>query len=146
MQLRMLPTRLQIPRLKRKAKADAAAAAAKKVASTGTMPEDGQIYISEIMFAGGGILPQWIEISNGSRTEEVNLSGWTITVDNAAADADVSIGASAKFTIADGTTIDMSGQQDRRRQPSSLSPKQGRNNVDGSGSGSEPLEELTKSI
>ena len=31
---------------------------------------------------------------------------------NAAADADVSIGASAKFTIADGTTIDPSGQQD----------------------------------
>ena len=42
-----------------KAKADAAAAALKKTESTGTMPEDGQIYISEIMFAGGGILPQW---------------------------------------------------------------------------------------
>ena len=42
----------------------------------------------------------------------MNLSGWTLTVDNAAADADVSIGASAKFTIADGTTIDASGQQD----------------------------------
>ena len=79
-----------------KAKADAAAAALKKTASTGTMPEDGQIYISEIMFAGGGILPQWIEISNGSRTEEINLSGWTLTVDNAAADADVSIGASRR--------------------------------------------------
>ena len=90
-----------------KAAADKAAAAVKKTESTGTMPEDGQIYISEIMFAGGGILPQWIEISNGSRTEEINLSGWTITVDNAAADADVSIGASAKFTISDGTTIDM---------------------------------------
>ena len=100
-----------------KAKADAAAAAVKKTASTGTMPEDGQIYISEIMFAGGGILPQWIEISNGSRTEEINLSGWTLTVDNAAADADVSIGASATFTIADGTTIDMSGQQ---KSPSTI--------------------------
>ena len=66
-----------------KATADAAKADADKIASTGTMPEDGQIYISEIMFAGGGSLPQWIEISNGSRTEEVNLSGWTITVDNA---------------------------------------------------------------
>ena len=93
-----------------KAKADAAAAAAKKVAGTGTMPEDGRIYISEIMFAGGGILPQWIEIANGSKSEEVNLSGWTLTVDNAAADADVSIGASATFTIADGTTVDPSGQ------------------------------------
>ena len=115
-----------------KAKADAAAAAVKKTESTGTMPEDGQIYISEIMFAGGGILPQWIEISNGSRTEEINLSGWTITVDNAAADADVSIGASATFTISDGTTIDMSGQQ---TSPSTILvvTEAGRNNVDGSG-------------
>jgi hypothetical protein len=115
-----------------KAKADAAAAAVKKTESTGTMPEDGQIYISEIMFAGGGILPQWIEISNGSRTEEINLSGWTLTVDNAAADADVSIGASATFTIADGTTIDMSGQQ---KSPSTILvvTEAGRNNVEDSG-------------
>ena len=115
-----------------KAKADAAAAALKKTASTGTMPEDGQIYISEIMFAGGGILPQWIEIANGSRTEEINLSGWTITVDNAAADADVSIGASAKFTIADGTTVDASGQQ---KSPSTILvvTEAGRNNVEDSG-------------
>ena len=115
-----------------KAKADAAAAAVKKTESTGTMPEDGQIYISEIMFAGGGILPQWIEISNGSRSEEINLSGWTLTVDNAAADADVSIGASATFTIAAGTTIDMSGQQ---KSPSTILvvTEAGRNNVDGSG-------------
>ena len=93
-----------------KAKADKAAAALKKTESTGTMPEDGRIYISEIMFAGGGVLPQWIEIANGSKSEEVNLSGWTLTVANAAADADVSVGATATFTIADGTTIDMSGQ------------------------------------
>ena len=115
-----------------KAKADAAAAAVKKTESTGTMPEDGQIYISEIMFAGGGILPQWIEISNGSRTEEINLSGWTITVDNAAADADVSIGASATFTIADGTTIDPSGQQDSASTILVVT-EQGRNNVEDSG-------------
>ena len=95
-----------------KATADAAKADADKIAATGTMPEDGQIYISEIMFAGGGSLPQWIEISNGSRTEEVNLSGWTITVDNAAADVDVDVGASAKFTIPDGTTASMNGQDD----------------------------------
>ena len=93
-----------------KAKADKAAAALKKTESTGTMPEDGRIYISEIMFAGGGVLPQWIEIANGSKSEEINLSGWTLTVANAAADADVSVGATATFTIADGTTIDMSGQ------------------------------------
>ena len=115
-----------------KAKADAAAAALKKTESTGTMPEDGQIYISEIMFAGGGILPQWIEISNGSRTEEINLSGWTLTVDNAAADADVSIGATATFTISDGTTIDASGQQ---KTPSTILvvTEAGRNNVEDSG-------------
>ena len=48
---------------------------------------------AKIMFAGGGVLPQWIEISNSSRTEQVNLSGWTLTVENAAVDADVSVGA-----------------------------------------------------
>ena len=115
-----------------KAAADKAAAAVKKTESTGTMPEDGQIYISEVMFAGGGILPQWIEISNGSRTEEINLSGWTLTVDNAAADADVSIGATATFTISDGTTIDASGQQ---KTPSTILvvTEAGRNNVEDSG-------------
>ena len=115
-----------------KAKADAAAAALKKTAGTGTMPEDGQIYISEIMFAGGGTLPQWIEIANGSKSEEINLSGWTLTVDNAAADADVSVGASIELTIPDGTTIDMSGQQ---KSPSTILvvTEKGRNNIDDSG-------------
>ena len=103
-----------------------------EIAGTGTMPEDGRIYISEIMFAGGGILPQWIEISNGSRTEEINLSDWTLTVYNAAADADVSIGASATFTIADGTTIDPSGQQDSASTILVVTEK-GRNNVEDSG-------------
>ena len=96
-----------------KAKADAAAAAAAKAADTSiSMPLVGQIYISEIMFAGGGTLPQWIEISNGSRSEQVNLSGWTLTVENATADADVSVGAKAVFTIPEGTKIDSSGQND----------------------------------
>ena len=94
-----------------KAKADALAAAQKKDDSTGTIPQEGQVYISEIMFAGGGTLPQWIEIANGSKTEHVNLSGWTLTIANAAADADVSIGAAAKFTIPDGTTMASNGQQ-----------------------------------
>ena len=116
-----------------KAKADAAAAAAKKTASTGTIPQNGSVYISEIMVAGGGTLPQWIEIANGSKSEEVNLSGWTLTVNNAAADADVSsIGASAKFTIADGTMLGMGGQQ---TSPSTILvvTEAGRNNVDSSG-------------
>ena len=116
-----------------KAKADVDAAAAAKAADTSvSMPKVGQIYISEVMFAGGGTLPQWIEISNGSRTEQVNLSGWTLTVENATADADVSVGAKAVFTIPEGTKIDPSGQNDT---PSTILvvTEQGRNNVDGSG-------------
>ena len=77
-----------------KVKAEAATVAVEKAADTSVrIPEDGQIYISEIMFAGGGTLPQWIEIANGSKSEQVNLSGWTLTVENATADADVSVGA-----------------------------------------------------
>ena len=112
-----------------KAKADTAAAA--KTADTSvSIPEDGQIYISEIMFAGGGFLPQWIEISNGSRTEQVNLSGWTLTVENATADANVFVSTKAKFRIPEGTRIDPSGQHDT---PSTILvvAKQGRNNLDG---------------
>ena len=101
-----------------KAKADADAAKAKadadKLANTGTYPKQGQgrVYISEVMFASGGTLPQWIEISNGDRSETFNLSGWTLTVVNAAADADVDVGAMATFTIPDGTTINPSAQND----------------------------------
>ena len=114
-----------------KAKADAAAAAAAKAADTSvSMPKVGQIYISEVMFAGGGSLPQWIEISNGSRTEQVNLSGWTLTVENATADADVSVGAKAVFTIPEGTRIDPSGQHDTTSTILVVT-EQGRNNLDG---------------
>ena len=113
------------------AKVAADAAAAAKAADTSiSMPKVGQIYISEVMFAGGGTLPQWIEISNGSRSEQVNLSGWTLTVENATADADVSVGAKAVFTIPEGTKVDPSGQNDT---PSTLLvvTEQGRNNLDG---------------
>ena len=113
-----------------KAKAAAATTAAAKAADTSvSMPADGLIYISEVMFAGGGTLPQWIEISNGSRSEEVNLSGWTLTVENATADADVSVGSKAVFTIPEGTQIDSSGQSDT---PSTILvvTEQGRNNID----------------
>ena len=93
------------------AAAKARAAAAKAAADTPvSVPKGGQVYISEVMFAGGGSLPQWIEISNGSRTERVDLSGWTLKVENATADADVSVGAKAVFTIPEGTKIDPSGQ------------------------------------
>ena len=113
-----------------KAKAEAAAAAAKAADTSVRIPQVGQIYISEIMFAGGGTLPQWIEISNGSRTEQVNLGGWTLTVENATADADVSVGAKAVFTIPEGTRIDPSRQHDT---PSTVLvvTEQGRNNVGG---------------
>ena len=113
------------------AKVTADAAAAAKAADTSvSMPKVGQIYISEVMFAGGGTLPQWIEIANGSRSEQVNLSGWTLTVENATADADVSVGAKAVFTIPEGTKVDPSGQNDT---PSTLLvvTEQGRNNLDG---------------
>ena len=111
-----------------KAKADAEAKA-KAADKSVSVPKVGRIYISEVMFAGGGSLPQWIEISNGSRTEQVNLSGWTLTVENAKADADVSVGAKVVFTIREGTRIDPSGQNDT---PSTLLivTELGRNNID----------------
>ena len=114
-----------------KVKAEAATVAVKKAVDTSVrIPEDGEIYISEIMFAGGGTLPQWIEIANGSKSEAVNLSGWTLTVENATADADVSVGAKAVFTIPEGTRIDPSGQHDT---PSTdlVVTEQGRNNLTG---------------
>ena len=119
------------------AEAEAEAAAAKaeaeaeKIRTTGTIPQDGAVYISEIMVAGGGVLPQWIEIANGSKTEEVNLSGWTLEIANAVADADVSIGAAATFTIPDGTMIGAFGQQDSASTILVVT-EAGRNNVDGS--------------
>ena len=93
------------------------------------IPMEGRIYISEIMFAGGGSLPQWIEISNGSRTEQVNLSGWTLTVENETANAKAFVNEKAKFRIPGGTRIDPSGQHDT---PSTILvvAKQGRNNLD----------------
>ena len=95
-----------------------------------SIPAEGGIYISEIMFAGGGFLPQWIEIANGSRTEQVNLSGWTLKVENGTADADVFVSAKAKFRIPEGTRIDSSGQH---ATPSTLLivAKQGRTNLKG---------------
>ena len=93
-----------------------------------SIPMAGRIYISEIMFAGGGSLPQWIEISNGSRTEQVNLSGWIVQIENMDADADaVTV---TKFKIPGGTRIDPSGQHET---PSTILviSKQGRNNLEG---------------
>ena len=93
------------------------------------IPMEGRIYISEIMFAEGGRLSQWIEISNGSRTEQVNLSGWTLTVENATGNANAFVNEKAKFRIPGGTRIDPSGQHDT---PSTILvvAKKGRNNLD----------------
>ncbi len=126
------------------AEAEADAIAAAEAADTSvSMPMVGQIYISEIMFAGGGILPQWIEISNGSRTEEVNLSDWTITVDNAVADADVSVGASIRFTIPEGTKINPHEQHNPGggNTPSTILvvTERGRNNFTGAKSSGQVL-------
>ena len=103
-----------------------------------SIPEVGQIYISEIMFAGGGVLPQWIEIANGSRTEEVNLGGWTLTVENTTADADVGVGSKATFTIAEGMKLYASGQHDT---PSTILvvTEQGRTNIDAGGRGARQI-------
>ena len=110
----------------------AAAAEQERIRTTGTYPirGDGRVYISEIMFAGGGTLPQWIEISNGDRAKEFNLSGWTLTIDNALADADVSVGSRATFTIPDGTKIAASGQNNT---PSTILvvTEEGRNSFNG---------------
>ena len=122
-----------------KAKADAAAAekakadaAAEKERTTGTYPMagDGRVYVSEVMFAGGGTLPQWIEIANGDRAKSFNLSGWTITVDNAIGDADVAV-SSAKFTIPDGTTISASAPQGTDPSTILVVTERGRNSFDG---------------
>ena len=104
------------------------------------VPKEGRIYISEIMFARGvhGTLPQWIEISNGSRTEQVNLSGWTLTVENTPFDADVSVGSKATFTISEGMKINPSGQNDT---PSTVLvvTEQGRTNIDAGGRGASQI-------
>ena len=110
------------------------AAAQKRIESTGTIPDVGFKSTSVKLCLGGGRVPQWIEIANGSRTEDVNLSGWTLTVDNAAADADVSVGATATFTIPDGTTIAPSERHDPigDNTPSTILvvTEEGRNNLD----------------
>ena len=42
-----------------------------------------QIIISEIMYASnGGQLPQWIELSNPSKTDVINLKGWKLEIQN----------------------------------------------------------------
>ena len=60
------------------------------------------IMISEIMIdSNDGRLPQWIELANAS-AGEVSLAGWSIEIDNDAADADV-VAETARLNIGDVT-------------------------------------------
>ena len=104
---------------------------ADKIANTGTYPMrgDGRVYISEIMVERGNGLPQWIEISNGDRSKEFNLSGWTLTIDNAAFTDKNNVGASITFKIPKGTTIAPSAQHDKPSTVLVVS-EAGRTNID----------------
>jgi hypothetical protein len=56
------------------------------------------IMITEIMVdTGGGRLPQWIELTNVAG-KEVSLAGWSLEIENSAADADV-IGTSISINL-----------------------------------------------
>ena len=87
--------------------------------------DQGRIYISEVMFDGGGTLPQWIEISNGDRSNWFHIGGWTLTVENAAGTADVD---TVTLTIPPGTVIDRSSQHTDRPSTVLIVTEQGRNN------------------
>ena len=84
------------------------------------------------MFAGGGTLPQWIEIANGSPTERVDLSGWTLIIENAITDTDIA--AAITLTIPEGTTLHRRGQHEA---PATLLvvTEHGRNNIDSGSKG-----------
>ena len=84
------------------------------------------------MFAGAGTLPQWIEIANGSQTEQVDLSGWTLTIENA--ETDTNIAAAITLTIPKGTTLHRRGQHEA---PATLLvvTEHGRNNIDSGAKG-----------
>ena len=120
-------------------KAEAAQAAAETAAEAASkipvsIPRRGHIYISEIMFAGPGTLPQWIEIANGSPTEQVDLSGWTLTIENAPTHTDVGIPDAITLTIPEGTTLHRHRQHEA---PATLLvvTEHGRNNIDGGAKG-----------
>ena len=62
------------------------------------------VSISEIMYATGNRLPQWIELYNGSKTEAVNLNEWKLKFETDRDDEDVDIRTPA-VTIQFGGTI-----------------------------------------
>lgn len=76
------------------------------------------IMISEVMVASNdGRLPQWIELANVSGAA-VSLNGWTLEIENDAADMDV-VGA--------GIEIDLSGVEIGEDQVALVVSKEGRN-------------------
>ena len=123
------------------AAAEAEAAALAKIPVS--IPRRGHIYISEIMFAGGGTLPQWIEIANGSPTERVDLSRWTLTIENAPTEnapthTDVGIPDAITLTIPEGTTLH---QHRQHEAPATLLvvTEHGRNNIDAGAKGRQQI-------
>ena len=118
------------------AAAEAEAAALAKIPVS--IPRRGHIYISEIMFAGAGTLPQWIEIANGSPTEQVDLSGWTLTIENAPTHTDVGIPDAITLTIPEGTTLH---QHRQHEAPATLLvvTEHGRNNIDAGAKGRQQI-------
>ena len=62
-----------------------------------------KISITEIMVASNdGILPQWIEFQNRSETQEVNLEGWTLEIQNRPS-ADFDGRRNVTFTFKEGS-------------------------------------------
>ena len=53
------------------------------VIDTDTLADAASVTISEVMYARGRNLPQWIELYNSSTTQAVNLNEWKLKFENA---------------------------------------------------------------
>ena len=53
------------------------------VIDTDTLADAASVTISEVMYARGRNLPQWIELYNSSTTQAVNLNEWKLKLENA---------------------------------------------------------------
>ena len=53
------------------------------VIDTDTLADAASVTISEVMYARGRNLPQWIELYNSSTTQAVNLNEWKLRLENA---------------------------------------------------------------
>ena len=68
---------------------------------------DATVTISEIMYAKGRNLPQWIELYNSSMTQAVNISEWKLRIDNLRSDENIDIRVPSVTTnnLGGGVTI-----------------------------------------